>query len=574
MYPPPPPQPTGRTTNSSSSHHVSSSSGSGSGSGSASGSSTSNLTTTTALGHRMLPNAPSPKVLSHDHATDPDPLNSAIAPTTEDIDWVFTPPVLVKHGMFEGRSLRFALAVAQEPVLGRRKTEKDRRPLGPAPIVRFRAVERKRRQSGGSGTGSEEEIDPSSIEPSHLICAAELGLPQEKSRHANSSQPHASQSNINTNRKQQPSTPDGESDPISIKIYDDGKTIHDVDDEDIPMIDGGGERLEIMRSSPPTRDGFGHDHGRSSSSASRLNDIISSERESNVRSGSTSGTATPQQDIQMGADGDNDMEIEFDGEDPIPVVHEDVIQQAHRNAPANESTGGQQNATITASKGVRNLYGNLHVAGVRVPAPEGGMGTWFLFTDLSVRQEGTYSLRFRCFDLTAIATDAGAPAPCLVEAQSQPFRVYSPRQVPPLPKPTDLAEHFAKQGFKLNTRKNERTASSPPPILPPPPPPPTFSSSSSPNTTRTKRSDNSISAEGEKRKEGIERERPDATPIQGSDSDNNSGERDSIGIMKKGGEGGSSTSSSMTTVYTAESGSFSNSGGSYQSMEEMNKKKK
>ena len=28
----------------------------------------------------------------------------------------------------------------------------------------------------------------------------------------------------------------------------------------------------------------------------------------------------------------------------------------------------------------RNLYGNAHVSGVRVPAPEGGLGIWFLFT--------------------------------------------------------------------------------------------------------------------------------------------------------------------------------------------------
>lgn len=28
----------------------------------------------------------------------------------------------------------------------------------------------------------------------------------------------------------------------------------------------------------------------------------------------------------------------------------------------------------------RNLYGNAHVSGIRVPAPEGGLGIWFLFT--------------------------------------------------------------------------------------------------------------------------------------------------------------------------------------------------
>jgi hypothetical protein len=37
----------------------------------------------------------------------------------------------------------------------------------------------------------------------------------------------------------------------------------------------------------------------------------------------------------------------------------------------------------------RNLHGNSHISGIRVAAPEGGSGLWFIFTDLSVRQEGT-----------------------------------------------------------------------------------------------------------------------------------------------------------------------------------------
>lgn len=38
----------------------------------------------------------------------------------------------------------------------------------------------------------------------------------------------------------------------------------------------------------------------------------------------------------------------------------------------------------------RNLYGNSHVSGIRVPAPEGGVGLWFLFavSDIWVHEEG------------------------------------------------------------------------------------------------------------------------------------------------------------------------------------------
>jgi len=79
-----------------------------------------------------------------------------------------------------------------------------------------------------------------------------------------------------------------------------------------------------------------------------------------------------------------------------------------------------------------------------------------------------YTLRFRCFDITAVPSESATPSPPLVSAHSQAFTVYSPRKCvslhcqednladpsfPGIPKPTELAEHFNRLGFKLNTRK-------------------------------------------------------------------------------------------------------------------------
>ncbi|KAK6905375.1 hypothetical protein I203_106202 [Kwoniella mangroviensis CBS 8507] len=528
MYPPPPPPP-GRSggTSFSSQRPKPTSSGSES--------SSSRLTTTTVLGTRSHPAATSPltsTVFSHDYITGVS--SSSAVPvetghTSDDMDWVFTPPVLVKHGMFAGRSLRFALAVAQEPVLGRRKTEKDRRPLGPAPIIRFRAMERKRRRrsrgsgsasgsGSGSSTGSEEEVDPSSIEPSHLICAAELGPPADE-QDIQSNTPSTSARTFHPRPISRTEPEYGSQIPTGTEYDPDG-----TEDQDVPMIDTMGERLEIMRSSPPTIPQGGS---------------FVKERESNIRSGS--GTPHQGEDNMVVDEPSSDDELDEDEDQPIPMMKSEFPTKKSSSRRSSARSTPKAGGSAAFSTGVRNLYGNLHVAGVRVPAPEGGMGTWFLFTDLSVRHEGTFSLRFRCFDLTAIASDEGIPAPCLVEAQSQPFRVYSPRQVPPLPKPTELAEHFAKQGFKLNTRKNERTASSPPP--PAISPPPTFSDKSNkkPATVKT-------------------RERPGVKPLQESDS----------GRSTSGGQGGlaggSSTGSSLTTMHdlSGESGSIvlSGSGGS------------
>ncbi|OCF36140.1 hypothetical protein I317_01023 [Kwoniella heveanensis CBS 569] len=392
----------------------------------------------------------------------------------EDVDgltWVFTPPVLVEHGMFKGRWLRFALAVAQEPVLGRRKTEKDRRPLGPAPIVRFRAVECRRRRSE-PGDWNEEEVDPSAIEPSHLICAAELAPPLSSVSASFSADRSRPTSSTAVGDKQASTDAGGDvimsERPISMPITEyvrDGDLREDSEGEDVDdvaMMEDD-ERMEFMVPSPRKSDnGLGHDSSNrdvaQSTSLDESSRLPQTERDSFTR--------VPEEksdEIDKDSSSRPSSSRRLDG----------IVKPSSASSEAPRPTGKKKASDSTSAaaspsiKGIRNLYGSLHVAGVRVPSPEGGMGTWFLFTDLSVRQEGTYSLRFRCFDLTAVGPSVGLPSPCLVECQSQPFRVYSPRQVPPLPKPTELAEHFAKQGFKLNTRKNERTVSTPPPSAPP-----------------------------------------------------------------------------------------------------------
>lgn len=60
------------------------------------------------------------------------------------------------------RSARYSLEVAQEPIHGRRKTEKDRRPIAHAPILRFRM---RLCHARPDGTGwDEEEVDVRSVE--------------------------------------------------------------------------------------------------------------------------------------------------------------------------------------------------------------------------------------------------------------------------------------------------------------------------------------------------------------------------------------------------------------------------
>ncbi|WWD22410.1 hypothetical protein CI109_106901 [Kwoniella shandongensis] len=370
--------------------------------------------------------------------------------------WLFTPPVLLERGMFRGKEMRFALNVAQEPVLGRRKTDKDRRPLGPAPIVRMRIVECRRRQieSGrrrarstlavGEGEGEtdwdEDEVDPSLIEPSHLLCAAELGppsmlpasfdLPTFNLPLSGSTGASANMAAISLD-----DDPDRDSEGdvhMRSRDSDESTPLASLQRVDVGVA-GPGPSTSLHTDKP-------HDNGLAPPASRRYAE-------------DSSPTPTPRPISRVGSYSGFASDSDEEGE-----PHSGPSREKRRR-PDPSSAGGN---------GVgRNLFGSLHVAGVKVPAIDGTMGLWFLFTDLSVRQEGRYTLRFRCFDLTALDFENNSPAPQLAHCESQTFKIYSPRQVPPLPKPTELAEHFAKLGFKLNTRKNERTVATPPPAPPP-----------------------------------------------------------------------------------------------------------
>lgn len=67
-----------------------------------------------------------------------------------------------------------------------------------------------------------------------------------------------------------------------------------------------------------------------------------------------------------------------------PVGQRSDTESLGRRARPSESEvegeRGERSAKRQRAEGGRNLYGSLHVQGVKVPAPEGGIGLWFLFT--------------------------------------------------------------------------------------------------------------------------------------------------------------------------------------------------
>lgn len=75
---------------------------------------------------------------------------------------------------------------------------------------------------------------------------------------------------------------------------------------------------------------------------------------------------------------------QFFGITPHTMSSPNVLRTAHdapRHVPPVISHETQERKEDRRQKAWgRNLYGNAHVAGIRVPAPEGGTGMWFLFT--------------------------------------------------------------------------------------------------------------------------------------------------------------------------------------------------
>lgn len=71
------------------------------------------------------------------------------------------------------------------------------------------------------------------------------------------------------------------------------------------------------------------------------------------------------------------------------VPEEKSAKRWKRRKPSGELSSGSATETVRARRGgagpgaaipERNLYGSLHVGGVKVPDLEGKMGVWFLFT--------------------------------------------------------------------------------------------------------------------------------------------------------------------------------------------------
>ncbi|KAG2238069.1 hypothetical protein INT48_002636 [Thamnidium elegans] len=104
---------------------------------------------------------------------------------------------------------------------------------------------------------------------------------------------------------------------------------------------------------------------------------------------------------------------------------------------------------------VRNLIGSTVSNAYHLHNQQNQAGTYFIFHDLSVRTEGTFTLKFIFVNLAA-----GEPLTMTTHIQqevfSSPFSVYPAKKFPGLTESTLLSRCFSKQGIKIPIR-NETT---------------------------------------------------------------------------------------------------------------------
>ncbi|KAF7987058.1 hypothetical protein HWV62_199 [Athelia sp. TMB] len=104
-----------------------------------------------------------------------------------------------------------------------------------------------------------------------------------------------------------------------------------------------------------------------------------------------------------------------------------------------------------ASKCTKSLVGDLYVQSIAIDY-EGERVLVFPFTDLAVRLEGYFILRYRVFDINSkpVGTD---DIPIIAQCYGNTFRIYSTKDFPGLPPSTELTKRW---GVRLNVRETER----------------------------------------------------------------------------------------------------------------------
>ncbi|KAF9193559.1 hypothetical protein BGZ51_009554 [Haplosporangium sp. Z 767] len=103
----------------------------------------------------------------------------------------------------------------------------------------------------------------------------------------------------------------------------------------------------------------------------------------------------------------------------------------------------------------RNLTGATSASGDLLKDLDGKLGIFFAFPDLSVRTEGTYTLKF---SFAMLPEPPVMTSSVLATVFSEPFEIYPAKRFPGMNKSTPLSKKLFDQGVRIPLRKETRVS--------------------------------------------------------------------------------------------------------------------
>jgi len=101
------------------------------------------------------------------------------------------------------------------------------------------------------------------------------------------------------------------------------------------------------------------------------------------------------------------------------------------------------------------LFGTTFSVAAQIKGLDGEEVILYVFSDLSVRTEGLFILRYRMFDIFS-RMEGSEDIPVLAECHGGPFAIYSTKEFPGLRASTELTKHLSRYGIRVNLREAER----------------------------------------------------------------------------------------------------------------------
>ncbi|KAF5365321.1 hypothetical protein D9758_005438 [Tetrapyrgos nigripes] len=332
-------------------------------------------------------------------------------------------PIFFTAGQFKGRTIRAELVEIQKADLGRKYARVDRRPLDPPPVIALHLYEVINDENNGETEYEINNVDE--IQTHGLLCTVDLfpvvGLDSpHTSVPVSGHSPHSSQSS--------PSPQSTSSSPTHSSYP---QSIHG----DLPYIP--------IRSSDhvsfPSPQHYSRYHQSTQAAfnfSQNQNQPQSRYTQTNATASSSTSTPSPHGGLYT------TLQFSTPPVQPETPHPSDIVHRVE-SVPITES-----------SKMTNSLVGSTFVMPTTIEY-QGKKTLLFVFSDLAVKSEGYFILRYRMFDLFSRALDM-EDLVIQAECYGGMFRVYSTKEFPGLQASTELTKNLSRYGVRLNIRETER----------------------------------------------------------------------------------------------------------------------